>query len=109
VLILGTGRKPTLVIEIMASGAERDAAVLAWRRELESLRTSALSEDELRRAQVVVSRERARALESPRGRVAALWRGDRVTPTSAEEVRDWTARHFVNERIQVLIGDPQAP
>jgi hypothetical protein len=107
--IMGSGRKPMLVIEIVASGAERDAAVLAWRREFESLRTNALSEDEFTRAQVVVSRERARSLESPRGRVAALWRGDRVTPVSAAEVRDWMARDFVNERIQILIGDPQAP
>lgn len=108
-VLVGAPRRPTVVVEIVASGAERDAALGAWHRELESLRTGALSEDELRKAQLLVNREHVRALESPRGRISALWRGDRVTPVSHSEVREWLGRHLTKDRIQVLTGDPELP
>lgn len=108
-MVLGIPRAPTVAVAFDGGDEARETAMAAWRRVLSDLRASGLTGTQLEQANQQVQRWRARSLDNPRGRLAALWRGDRMTPVTAFEVRSWLDRRIVPEHVVTVVGKPALP
>jgi hypothetical protein len=94
-------------VRITAADASLDAAVSQVRVLLDRLRQGSLSEEDRRRAAVVIARERLSASLDPRARTIELWRGEgKVQEPSLEGMREVAASSLRDEAMVIVAARP---
>jgi hypothetical protein len=85
---IGAPRAPALVVRVVSSNAQLDAAVAQTRVLLDRLRQNGLSEADRTRANEIRARTELATSLDPRARLLALWRGDRAsTAPTADAIK----------------------
>jgi hypothetical protein len=111
--VLGWPRAPALVVRIVASQADLDAAVMQARALLDRVREGGLAASELERADAARARVRLSTMLDPRARVVATWRGEPVDSTPerpvAGEIAAFARRHLAEDAMIVVAVRPPRP
>lgn len=111
--VVGVPRAPALVIRIVSSQASLDAAVMQTRALLDRIHKGGLVQNELDRAQALVTRSSLMVSLDPRARIVATWRGEAIATTStarprvtAEDVRAFAQKSLAEDAMVVVAVRP---
>lgn len=113
--VLGWPRAPALVVRVVSTQAQLDAAVMQTRALLDRLRQGGVPQADLDRAQAAAARAWVASALDPRARVVATWRGEPVPPAAprvkatAEDVRSFAQKYLSPDTMIVVASRPGRP
>jgi hypothetical protein len=110
--VIGWPRAPALVVRVVSTQTQLDAAVMQTRALLDRLRQGGVPQADLDRARASAARSRLASALDPRARLVATWRGEPVPkaapvvqPTN-EDVRAFAQKHLVEDSMIVVAARP---
>lgn len=110
--VLGWPRSPALVVRVVSTQAQLDAAVMQTRALLDRLRQGGVPAGDLDPARAAAARTTMATALDPRARVVLTWRGEAVPPNAPrvrptnEDVRAFAQKYLVEDSMIVVAVRP---